>query len=199
MARINRAGRDAGLLCVISSPSGGGKTSVIKRLLADGADYGYSVSATTRPRRSSEVDGEHYHFLSDDAFDARIAAGDFIEWAVVHGFRYGTLKGPIENMLDKGRIVLLDIDVIGGINVRKAFPDRSLLIFLTPVSLAVLKKRLRNRNSESPEEIAKRLKRLPMEMRYKDEYDIKIVNDVFDVTVKNVEEAILKYQAKMEA
>lgn len=187
-----------GLLCVVSSPSGGGKTSVIYALLKKNPHFGYSVSATTRTCREGEEDGTDYYFLSDKEFDKNIRQEGFIEWAEVHGFRYGTLKKPIDEMVRKGKIILLDIDVVGGMNVRKSFPDSSLLIFLMPPSEQALIDRLKDRNSESPEQIEKRLSRLSMEMSYADKYDMRIINDEFDETVEKVQEAILAHLARLE-
>jgi guanylate kinase len=184
-----------GLLCVISSPSGGGKTSIIRELIRRHPEYRYSISATTRPKRQYETDGKDYFFLSDEEFDRWLREGEFIEWAEVHGYRYGTPKRPIEAMLKEGAVVLLDIDVIGGMNVRRLFPEQSLLIFLKPPSLEVLKERLRGRKSESPEQIQRRLERLPMEMQYANAYDVQIVNDEFDRTVDEVDRVI---QNKLE-
>jgi len=190
--------RRRGLLCVISSPSGGGKSSIIHEILKRHPEYRYSISATTRPPRQYEKNGVHYYFLSDDEFERRLARGEFIEWAWVHGHRYGTLKEPIENMLENGDVVLLDIDVIGGGNVRKLFPDRSLLIFLKPPSVKELIRRLKGRRSETEAQIRKRLDRLPMELAAAKDYDVVIVNDDFLKTVEQVEEEIEKALKKQE-
>ena len=193
-----KSSKKPGLLCVISSPSGGGKSSIIREILKRHPEYKYSISATTRPRRHYERDGVDYYFLSDDEFDRRLQQGDFIEWAWVHGHRYGTLKKPIEKMLANGDVVLLDIDVIGGRNVRKLFPENSLLIFLKPPSVEELIRRLKGRKSETEEQIKKRLERLPMEMAAADEYDVQIVNDDFEETVRQVDRIISEYRKKME-
>ncbi|HDL18769.1 MAG TPA: guanylate kinase [Bacteroidetes bacterium] len=188
-----------GLLCVISSPSGGGKTTVIRAVRQQHPEYGYSISATTRERRNRESHGVDYYFLTDREFDRYIEKGEFIEWANVHSFRYGTLKKPVEKLLSAGKVVLLDLDVVGGINVRKTFPNQSLLIFLAPPSLEELQRRLQGRKSEGPAQIQERLARIPFEMKYAEEYDVQIVNRYLKKTVKRVAEEIQKAIVKLEA
>ncbi len=187
-----------GLLVVVSSPSGGGKTSIIQEVRQRNSKYGYSISVTTRPKRELEIDGSDYYFRTDKEFDEYIEKKKFIEWANVHGFRYGTLKETIENQLEDDKLVLLDIDVIGGMNVKKQFPDNSLLIFLYPPSEQELMQRLKKRNSDTKEDIERRISRLPMEMSYVDKYDVKIINYKFVETVQLVEQEIKKYQSKLE-
>ncbi len=180
-----------GLLVVISSPSGGGKTTVVKRILDSGDDrFVYSVSATTRPPRPGEKDGRDYFFLSDEEFRRRIQDGAFAEWAEVHGHLYGTLKDQIDRNLEAGKIILLDIDVKGGLSLKQAFPEDSLLIFLAPPSLEVLEQRLRQRGTDSEEEINRRLQRVKMELDAAKQYDAVIVNEDLDATVRGVLEAI---------
>jgi len=175
-----------GLLCVLSSPSGGGKTSVIREVLRRRPDFGYSVSATTRPRRGHEVDGQDYYFLTRDAFKERIQADDFVEWAEVHGHLYGTPKSALETQLSAGKVVLLDIDVDGGLQIKKLYPEHSLLIFLMPPSLDVLIARLKGRSTETEAQIKKRLERIPKEMARAKEYDVILINNDFEETVKKV-------------
>ena len=194
----NNLGFGNGLLVIVSSPSGGGKTSVIHEVRRRNSKYGYSISATTRPRRESEIDGSDYYFITDKQFDEYIEKKSFVEWANVHGFRYGTLKETIEKQLNDDKIVLLDIDVIGGMNVKKQFPDNSFLIFLYPPSKQELVQRLEKRNSDSKEDIERRIGRLPMEMSHVDKYDVKIINYKLDETVQLVEQEIKKYQSKLE-
>ncbi|NOZ55205.1 MAG: guanylate kinase [Calditrichaeota bacterium] len=190
MGAERKAGQ-RGLLVVISSPSGGGKTTVVKRILDSGDDrFVYSVSATTRPPRPGEKDGRDYFFLSDEEFRRRIQEGAFAEWAEVHGHLYGTLKDQIDRNLKAGKIILLDIDVKGGLSLKRAFPEDSLLIFLAPPSLEVLEKRLRQRGTDSEEEINRRLQRVKMELDAAKQYDTVIVNEDLDTTVREVLEAI---------
>ena len=141
---------------VLSAPSGAGKTTIARRLQATRTDVGYSVSCTTRAPRAGEVDGTDYHFLSDADFVARVARGEFAEWAMVHDRRYGTLRSEVQRGLDAGRYVLMDIDVQGARQFVQAFPE-SVLIFVLPPSIDALVERLRARNTESDGQLAVRL------------------------------------------
>jgi guanylate kinase len=161
---------------ILSAPSGGGKTTIAHRLLAERHDVGYSISATTRARRADEVEGVDYHFLTSDAFEARRRAGEFAESAEVHGYRYGTLRSEVERGLGAGRHVLMDIDVQGARQLRAAFPE-SVLVFLLPPSADVLVKRLRARESESEESLRRRLGGAVGEIESAGEYDYVVVND----------------------
>ncbi|NOY78136.1 MAG: guanylate kinase [Calditrichaeota bacterium] len=187
-----------GLLCVLSSPSGGGKTSVIREILRRKPDYTYSISATTRPRRGHEKDGIDYYFLSKKDFEEGIKRGDFIEWAEVHGHLYGTPRESIEVKLKQGKVVLLDIDVEGGMAIKRLYTDRALLIFLKPPSVETLVERLKKRSTETEAQIKKRLERIPKEMAFADFYDVVIINDDFDQTVNQVIEAIETYRKQVE-
>lgn len=183
-----------GLLVVISSPSGGGKSTVIKRILAENQEkpYVYSISMTTRPKRKGEVDGRDYIFVDESAFKEKISSGELVEYENVHGYLYGTPKTPIQNWINQGKIVFLDIDVFGALSLRNSFPEHSLLIFLKPPDLAVLRKRLLGRATEDQSEIQKRLQRVPVEMSEMNKFDAIVVNDNLDVTVRKIEEIINK-------
>jgi len=187
-----------GLLCVLSSPSGGGKTSVIREVLRRKPDYTYSISATTRPRRGHEIDGIDYFFLNKKEFEERIKRGDFIEWAEVHGYLYGTPRESIEVKLSQGKIVLLDIDVEGGMAIKKLYSDQAFLIFLKPPSIETLIERLKQRSTETEAQIKKRLERIPKEMAFADPYDVVIINDDFNRTVDEVIKAIETYRKQVE-
>lgn len=179
--------KERGLLVAISSPSGGGKTTIIRRLLSENTNkYAYSVSMTTRPKRPNEVDGQDYWFVDEAQFKAQIAAGALIEFEQVHGHYYGTPKAPLEKMLDAGQIVLMDIDVYGAFSIRKFFPHQSLLIFLKPPDLEVLKKRLLGRNTEKPELVEIRLRRVAAEMALAEKFDHVVVNDEIESTVAQI-------------
>jgi guanylate kinase len=173
------------LVVVLSSPSGGGKTTIARRILAERDDTGYSVSATTRAPRDGEVDGREYHFLSDGEFDERVQAGEFLEHAIYNGKRYGTLEREVRRVVQGGRHVLLDIEIIGARIVRERFPD-AVLIFVVPPSGKVLAERLRGRGSEPNEVIAARLERAVVELAAAPEYDFLVVNDDLDVAVRTV-------------
>lgn len=172
-------------LLVLSAPSGCGKTTIARRLLAERSGLAYSVSATTRPPRAGELDGVAYHFLTPVEFARRIAAGDFIEWAEYAGHRYGTLRSEVDAILASGRTAVLDIEVQGARQVRKHFGD-AVHVFILPPSGAALAERLRGRLTEGREGYVARLKRAGQEMLAVSEYDFVIVNDRLDDAVAQV-------------
>jgi guanylate kinase len=170
---------------ILSAPSGGGKTTIARKLLDLRTDIGYSVSCTTRTPRPGEVDGTDYYFLSRDEFLARRAAGDFAESAEVHGNLYGTLRSEVSRVLGTGRHIVMDIDVQGARQFRIAFP-RSVTIFVLPPSGDVLLDRLRNRKTESPQQLAARLDSALQELRAVEEYEYVVVNDDLEQAVQIV-------------
>jgi len=177
---------------VLAAPSGGGKTTIARALEARWPDrYGFSVSATTRPPRPGERDGEDYFFLSKDEFRRRQAAGDFLEWAEYAGELYGTLKAEVDRVLAAGRHVLLDIEVQGARQVRKRYPPpASRAVFILPPSGAELLRRLMGRRTESPGEMAKRLETAIRELRQAEGFDHVIVNDDLDTAVTTVHQLV---------
>ena len=186
-----------GLLVVISAPSGGGKTTVIRRVLASGnGNFKYSISATTRRIRAGEVDGQDYYFLSLEGFKDKKEQGEFVEWAEVHGNYYATPRKPIEKWLNKGKTVFLDLDVNGGLEVKKYFNDSALLIFIKPPSVESLVQRLRGRKTETQHEIDKRLKRVPEEMHKSQRYDYQILNEDLDNTKTEILEIIRNHNCQ---
>lgn len=172
-------------LLVLSSPSGGGKTTIARALLEGRDDLGYSVSATTRALRPGERDGWDYHFLARDEFERRVEAGEFVEWAEYGGQYYGTLKQEVEQLLSQQRVAVLDIDVQGARQIRAAIPD-SVHVFILPPSGAVLAARLKARNTESPERIRQRLHRAAEELGAVPEYDYAVVNADLVAAVSHV-------------
>lgn len=186
-----------GLLVVISAPSGGGKTTVIRRVLASGnGNFKYSISATTRRIRAGEVDGQDYYFLSLEGFKDKKEQGEFVEWAEVHGNYYATPRKPIEKWLNKGKTVFLDLDVNGGLEVKKYFNDSALLIFIKPPSVESLVQRLRGRKTETQHEIDKRLKRVPEEMHKSQRYDYQILNEDLDNTKTEILEIVRNHNCQ---
>lgn len=175
----------ANFLVILSSPSGGGKTTIAHRLLAQRADVGYSVSCTTRPPRKGEQDGVDYHFLTRDEFAERRRMGEFAEWAEVHGNLYGTLRREISRVLSAGRHVIMDIDVQGARQIRETFGD-AVSVFLLPPSADVLLDRLRNRHTESPAEVVARLHSALHELSAVNEYQYVVVNDDLETAVQRV-------------
>lgn len=180
----------SGVLLVISSPSGAGKSSIAKRLLDRRSDLEYSVSATTRPRRPTEVAGRSYHFLTRPEFEERIAAGQFLEWATYNGHLYGTLATEVNSRLTVGRSVILDIEVQGARQLRRSYPD-SIQIFVLPPSGAALVERLCGRRTEEPAVVCQRLLLAADELLEAASYDYVVINDDLDRAVAEIE-AILE-------
>jgi guanylate kinase len=172
-------------LLVLSSPSGGGKTSIAKNLLQARDDLGYSVSATTRPMREGEKDGVDYHFISREEFLRRREAGEFLESAEYGGQLYGTLRSEIERLFARGRHAVLDIEIEGARQIRRTFPN-SLHLFVLPPSAEVLVGRLRGRNTEPPEVVRQRITHAAAELDAVREYDYVIVNDNLVLAVAQV-------------
>jgi guanylate kinase len=165
---------------VISSPSGAGKTSLSRRLVADHSALSLSVSCTTRSPRPGEVEGREYFFVDRPAFDVMVAADNFLEWAEVHEHRYGTPRAPVMSALDEGRDVLFDIDWQGAMSVAAQAPSDVVRVFILPPSMVDLRRRLFARAQDSAEVIERRLERAYGEIRMWAEYDYVIVNDDFD-------------------
>ncbi|MCS6771898.1 MAG: guanylate kinase [Kiritimatiellae bacterium] len=179
------------LLLVVSAPSGGGKTTLCERLLAEFDQMIYSVSCTTRPPREGEVDGVDYYFISEAEFEKRVRAGEFLEHAIVHGHRYGTLRRFIERGFATGRDVLMDIDVQGAAQIRAslaALPPNDPLrlgfvdVFIAPPSIEVLRKRLYLRGKDSDEVIERRIAQAEQELSRWREYQYLIINDRLDAS-----------------
>lgn len=177
-----------GILAVISGFSGAGKGTIMKELIKR-YDYFLSVSATTRRPRDGEVDGKDYYFHTKEEFQQMIDQGELVEWAEYVGNFYGTPKKRVEEQLNQGRDVLLEIEMQGGMLVKQQFPD-SLLIFISPPSAEVLKERLAGRGTESPEEIERRLQRAAEEVKYMKDYDYIIVNDDLEDAINKVNDLI---------
>lgn len=173
------------LLLVLSAPSGGGKTSIAKKLLQVRRDLGYSVSATTRASRNGEQDGVDYHFLSRVEFERRRDRGEFLEWAEYGAQLYGTLKREIDRILAEGRHAVLDIDIEGARQIREKLAH-SLQVFVLPPSAEVLVERLRGRNTENPELLRKRLRRASDELAAVAEYDYAVINEDLEAAVGQV-------------
>lgn len=173
-----------GKLIVFSAPSGAGKTSVVRAVLAQCPQLAFSVSACSRPRREGESDGVDYHFMSVDEFRQKIKQGLFLEWEEVYdGQYYGTLLSEVERIWATGRQVVFDVDVVGGLNIKKQFPDRTLTIFVAPPSLEVLALRLKGRGTETDESIARRLGKAEWELNFASQFDVVVVNDQLEPAI----------------
>ncbi len=186
-----------GKLIVISAPSGAGKTTIAKEIRKRYPKLAFSVSATTRPRRSGEVEGEDYYFLSKEEFERQAKAGDFVEWEAFFGNLYGTLKKEVDRFVNKGQHLLFDVDVNGGLSIKSVYPD-ALLIFIRPPSFEELQRRLRERRTEDDIALATRLERVPMELEKGAKFDIEVVNDKLERTIGEVTAIIEKHLTTTE-
>ena len=171
-----------GKLIIFSAPSGSGKSTIIKSLLQHPElKLSFSISATSRPPRGTEKNGVEYYFLSPDEFRSRIEKGDFLEYEEVYKDRfYGTLKSEVERLLKAGRNVVLDVDVVGGVNIKRMYGERAKSIFIQPPGLAELRKRLEGRGTDSPEVIESRLQKAEDELSFAPKFDTVIVNDLLE-------------------
>lgn len=168
---------ERGVLLVVSSPSGAGKTTLCRRLLAEFPGLSFSVSFTTRPKRPNEKHGVDYFFVDDATFDSMAAAGDFAEWARVHGNRYGTSKEVVRASIESGTDVLFDIDFQGGTSLRSQYGDQAVMIFVLPPSMRELEERLRRRGTDAEEMVVRRLAKAREELSHYGEYDYLVNND----------------------
>lgn len=169
----------AGKAIIFSAPSGSGKTTIVKHLLQENPDLGFSISASTRDKRGrTEQDGKDYHFLSPEEFKEKLDRKEFIEWEEVYeGNFYGTLKSEIERIWNSGKNVIFDVDVKGGLNLKKYFGDKALSIFVKVPSIEVLTARLNDRGTESEESLSRRLFKANFEMSFQDQFDVVLVNE----------------------
>jgi guanylate kinase len=174
-----------GKAIIFSAPSGSGKTTIVRHLLNNNSDLGFSISASTRDKRGrTEADGKDYYFLSPEAFKKKIDENQFIEWEEVYeGNFYGTLKSEIQRIWDQGKNVIFDVDVKGGLNLKKYFGDQSLAIFVKVPTLDILKERLNDRGTDSDESISRRLFKANFEMSFQDQFDKVLVNENLETSL----------------
>lgn len=180
-------------LFVISAPSGGGKTTIVKSILERHPEFSFSVSATTRQKRAVEVEGKDYFFLSREEFERLLREDALVEHEVIYGNYYGTLKREVNRVLDRKGNMLFDIDVRGGLSIRRVYPKEAVLIFVEPPSIDVLRERLRNRKTEDEETFQRRMDRVAMELERGKEFDYRVVNDKLDVAIEEVQAIVTKH------
>ena len=181
-----------GKLVVVSAPSGSGKTTIAREIMRRNPSLTFSVSATTRAKRSYEVNGRDYFFLTKEEFTRRVAAGEFVEWEEIYGDYYGTLKSEVERALTSGRHLMFDVDVNGGLSIKKEYPQ-ALIIFIKLPSVEALRQRLAHRRTEDEATIAKRMERVPMELEKGKLFDYQVVNDELPRAVDEAQKIVQQY------
>jgi len=180
-----------GKLVIFSAPSGAGKTTIVKHLLQKDFGLEFSVSATSRQPRPGEVHGKDYYFLTAEEFRKKIESGKFLEWEEVYnGIFYGTLKNEVERIRSAGRHVIFDVDVVGGLNIKKYYGNEALAVFVQPPSVEELKNRLRNRSTESEEKINMRISKAEKELEFAGRFDVIIVNNELPKALKEAERVV---------
>jgi guanylate kinase len=182
-------------LLVLSSPSGGGKTTVAKHLLSTFTNLRFSISATTRSKRPNEIDGKDYFYLSKEEFNEKVKNDELVEYEEIFGNYYGTLKSEISNSINSSFNLIFDVDVKGALSIKRAFPEESLLIFLSPPNKETLAKRLKGRETETENQINTRLQRAEMELSQADKFDFIIINDNLEQTLAKAEAITKEYLA----
>jgi guanylate kinase len=180
---------------VFSAPSGSGKTTIVQYLVKQPElDLGFSISATSRPKRGKEKDTKDYYFISIDAFKNHIKQGDFVEYEEVYSDNfYGTLKSEIERIWALGKHVIFDIDVKGGLNIKKQFPDKTLAVFVQPPSIEVMEQRLRGRQTDSEAKIKERVAKAQHELQFAPKFDVILLNDDLNLAKKEAYQLVKKF------
>ncbi len=192
--RQKRESSPAKKILIFSSPSGAGKTTIVRHLLKTFPNLAFSVSATTRPRRDHEEDGKDYYFLSVDEFRNKIEEDAFVEWEEVYeGTYYGTLKSEVQRLLNRGYHVVFDVDVKGALNIKKLYGSQALAVFVMPPSLEELEKRLHHRSTDPEESIRERVAKARMEMEYAEKFDVILVNDKLEESLPQAEEIVKNF------
>ena len=187
-----------GKLIVVSAPSGAGKTTIVKAILEKYPSVLFSVSAATRTRRETEIDGKDYFFLPRQEFERRIRAGELVEWEEIYGNLYGTLKSEVDKALSSGKAMLFDIDVKGGLSIKRAYPNDSILIFIKPPSVEILEARLRGRKTEDETTFKRRMDRVAMELGMAPQFDYQVVNDDLPRAIAEVDKLVLAHTTSVQ-
>jgi len=181
-------------MIVVSAPSGAGKTTIVKYLLQTFPQLGFSVSATSRKIREGEKDGREYYFMSSDKFRSKIEQGKLLEWQEVYPDSfYGTPVSEVERITGNGQFPVFDVDVVGGLNIKKMYGDNALAIFIRPPSYEILEKRLRSRATDSEESLQKRLNKVKWELSFEKDFDRVIVNDVLEDSFRMAEKLVEEF------
>ncbi|KEO75071.1 guanylate kinase [Anditalea andensis] len=188
----------SGKAIIFSAPSGSGKTTIVRHLISMNPKLGFSISACTRDKRGrAEQNGKDYYFLTPEEFKSKIDKNDFIEWEEVYeGNFYGTLKEEIQRIWDEGHHVIFDVDVKGGLNLKKYFGDKALAIFVKVPSMEALTERLKDRGTESEESLSRRLYKAKFEMTFADKFDVILVNDNMDKSFQEAESLVNDFLSK---
>ena len=180
-----------GKLIIFSAPSGAGKTTIVRHLLEKDFNLEFSVSATSRDPRPNEKNGKDYYFLTLEEFIKRVGNNEFLEWEEVYkGIRYGTLKSEVERIRNQGKNVIFDVDVVGGLNIKKYYGDEALAVFVQPPSVEELKKRLTQRSTETDDKIAMRIAKAEHELSFAPQFDVVLVNDNLEQAFTEAEKVI---------
>ena len=183
-----------GKLIIFSAPSGAGKTTIVKHLLQKGFDLEFSISATSREPRHTETHGKDYYFLSGEEFLSKVENEEFLEWEEVYkGTSYGTLKSEVERIREQGKNVVFDVDVVGGLNIKKYYGDEALAVFVQPPSVEELRNRLVGRSTDSEEKIAMRVAKAEHELSFAPQFDVVIINDKLEDAFEEAEKIISEF------
>lgn len=188
---------EKGKVIIFSAPSGSGKSTVVNHLLKIYDCFAFSISATSRAPRGEERNGVEYYFISNDEFNKKVQAGEFVEHEEVYsGTQYGTLKSEVRRLWDDGKVILFDVDVKGGVNLKKYFGDSALSVFVKAPSVEELRRRLEMRGTDSPEAIEKRVKKASEELEFAPQFDVVLVNDKLDKCLEEAEDIVSEFLAK---
>lgn len=183
-----------GKLIIFSAPSGAGKTTIVQHLLTRKLNLEFSISATNRQKRETETHGKDYYFLSDAEFSEKVKNNEFLEWEEVYqGTSYGTLKSEVERILNLGKNVIFDVDVVGGLNIKRFYGNQALAVFVKAPSVEELKKRLTDRSTESDEKIKTRIAKAKYELGFADQFDVVLLNENLETALADAEKMITDF------
>jgi len=184
-------------MIVVSAPSGAGKTTIVRHLLNTFPQLGFSVSVTSRPIREGEMNGREYYFVSSEEFQSMIGEGKLLEWQEVYpGSYYGTQVSEVDRITNSGQFPVFDLDVVGGLNIKKMYGDMALAVFIRPPSFQVLEARLRARATDSEQSLIKRLEKVKWELTFEKDFDCTIINDQLEVALTEAEQLVRDFITK---